>query len=483
VGLPLLLLSASTLAAQSVGTFRRTGNMTTPRSRHTATLLFDGRILITGGTIVDRPSETVLPTATAEVYDPSTGLFTPTGNMTTARVEHTATLLADGRVFIVGFASGTAEIYDPSTGVFTAIASLLPNPNVVSATLLNDGSVFVMGSTIPSAVLYDPSSETFTPAGRRLTEGPRTPVLQADGNVLLLPTADQGRVPSVELYNPRTHTFSVSAWPFAAGFPWYEYSTFGYSTASANLLNDGKILLTLRRLEDLPNYYALLINPSGTFSGTGGQLTNGRRGQIGTSLSDGTVLITGGLGDQCGNHPGPTAEVYDPVSDKFFETDSMTTYRNSYTATLLRSGQVMIAGGMGCPKAGSGYSALASAELYSPASAPSPPELLSLSGDGRGAGAVQHSDTYQLVSAGNPAVAGEMLTVYWTGMVDGSVIRPQVAIGGRMAEVLWFGMTPGYAGLKQINVRVPAGVAAGTAVPVRLTYLGRPSNEVTIGVR
>ena len=110
------------------------------------------------------------------------------------------------------------------------------------------------------------------------------------------------------------------------------------------------------------------------------------------------------------------------------------------------------------------------------------PVLLSASRDGTRQGAILHAGTSQVASATNPAVIGEVLEIYGTGLVDGSAVPPQIAIGDRVAEVLYFGKAPGFVGLNQMNVRVPA-ISPGAAVPVRLTYLDRLSNEVTIGVR
>src|SRR5262249_34882949 len=111
------------------------------------------------------------------------------------------------------------------------------------------------------------------------------------------------------------------------------------------------------------------------------------------------------------------------------------------------------------------------------------PALFSLGADGRGQGAIWHATTGELASPSSPGAAGEILSMYTTSLADRGVIPPQVAIGGRLAEVLYYGAAPGYPGYYQVNFRVPSGIVAGPAVSVRLMYLSRPSNEVTIGVR
>ena len=169
---------ASITLAQSPGTLTPAGNMRTPRAAHTATLLLNGKVLITGGFGNNASAgAAAVPLATAELYDPATDAFTPVGPMTTPRAQHTATLQADGRVLIAGGRNGTngtqdltsAELYDPSTGAFTQTGAMINLRGLHSATLLADGRVLMTGCAIPCnsaiAELYDPATGRFADAG------------------------------------------------------------------------------------------------------------------------------------------------------------------------------------------------------------------------------------------------------------------------------------------------------------------------------
>lgn len=256
---------------------------------------------------------------------------------------------------------------------------------------------------------------------------------------------------------------------------------------------DGKVLLTGGEQEDTGIYSnaELYDAATGVFSFTGA-MTIPRYEHTATLLPDGTALIAGGSTYTCSVNPcffgsEDNAERYDPVQGAFTAAGSMTQRHRAHTATLLNDGDVLVAGGdgwvFGASFGSSSFGSTATAELYHPASPVPAPLLFSLSGDGRGQGAIWHAATGLLASSQNPAAAGEIVSTYTTSLFEGGTIPPQVAIGGKLAEILYFGDAPGYPGYFQVNFRVPSGVASGSAIPVRLTYIGRPSNAVTIGVQ
>ena len=227
------------------GSVQPTGSMGVGRYSHRATILQDGRVLITGGTV--GPKLTV--TQTAELYDPYSGSFTPVGDMIRPRANHSAILLLTGKVFIIGGGVADAEIFDPATNTFTAAGST-SSKSVSTATLLASGRVLVTGeqtsdgSAAAPAEIYDPTTGTFTPTGTMAvlrygyaaTLLPDDTVLMAGGYMIAAsPTPGTGSVVPIlatEIYNPATGSFNPG--------PTMHYGRSGHT---ATLLPDGGVLL------------------------------------------------------------------------------------------------------------------------------------------------------------------------------------------------------------------------------------------------
>lgn len=332
-----------------------TGSLQTARYGHTATLLADGRVLVVGGNYLTDGSQTIYP-ANAELYDPATKVWAPAGTLTHARMDHTATLLPNGKVLVAGGRGQTGvitsvEFYDPVANAWTVGAGLITPRFDHTATLLPNGKVLVAGGyrggvSFPDwagVELYDPAINAWTAGGALLAaRAQHTATLLPNGRVLLIGGARQTpAAPAVELYDPTANTSTMAAIP-----------TLETNLGSATLLSGGSVLYVAgsqSTSEARRTFATAALYDPGTNSWTNaGTLSTWHDGHTATRLGNGTVLVVGGGANSV--RQGTTAtdivELYDPTTNSWSVTNALVQGpRLLHTSTLLSNGAVLVVGG------------------------------------------------------------------------------------------------------------------------------------------
>lgn len=372
------LSASASLAIVNVG-FVSIGDMAISRSGHTATLLSDGRVLVAGGT-----NDAI---HSAEIFIPGSSNFVPiSGSMVHPRSGHCASTLPDGRVLIVGGDDAnsnlltSAEVFDPVTQTFTPTGNLNQARKGATATLLSNGKVLIAGGQgnggkpLSSAEQYDPVNGAFSLTGPMQTpRAQHTATLLQNGKVLLVGSNDDST--SAELFDPATGLFTATG-------------SMGQARThhTATLLLSGKVLI-LGGTQVMPPKgggaaaapvslaSAEIYDPEkGSFEG-GGKLLVARDFHSATLLPNGTVLVAGGYSHGFDGDAQPewnsmfVAELFNPITSVSTAAASLEDSHAEHAATMLNNGQVLVTGGIAgfqelCCVSKPRIVPLAAAELY-----------------------------------------------------------------------------------------------------------------------
>ncbi len=299
----------------------------------------------------------------SSAVDTTNGLIIPAGKMQTARAAHTATVLKSGKVLIAGGFAGnplsSVEIYDPALKTFTSVGQMSATRAGHTATLLPNGQVLIAGGYNGS---YLSSSEIFYPKTQIFSAGPEmniprsghTATVLNNGKILFAGGVGVGWsfLQSAELYDMQTKTFSTTG-----------SLTTARESHTATLLKNGSVLITGGHKDRRANIKiyssAELYDPVSEKFKLIGNMSIIRHKHDAVRLFDGRVLINGGSDERDSKGTYSSAELYDPVSALFKPAGNMniTRYKHNGTSILLSNGNILIAGGAN------------RTEIYQPASA------------------------------------------------------------------------------------------------------------------
>ena len=416
-------LSSAELYNPATGTWAKTGSMKDGREDFTATVLQNGQVLAAGG-FNNCDDDFCSDINTAELYNPTSGTWTQTGSMQGAREQHTATLLPSGRVLVAGglneggfccsqFKYSSAELYNPATGTWTPTASMAAKHAGQTATLLPGGWVLVAGGGTSVAEIYEPGPGIWvSPGGLSTARTHQTATLLPNNRVLVaggdgpdgqpLSTAEEfltGKGPLVTV-TPGSIAFGGQLVGTVSAAHFYKVTNVGRASlvvtgatvsgknpgdfrvhtgcASAPVPPGGSCTVAVRFAPSSTSLRSATVavsdnaplSPQGVpVTGFGGgpdawtpvgPMTTAREHFTATLLPSGKVLMAGGQTVTGG--PLASAELYNPATRSFSATGSLNAARSDPAAALLPSGKVLITGGTD-----ENFAPLSSAELYNPA--------------------------------------------------------------------------------------------------------------------
>jgi len=330
--------------------------LTTARAEHTATLLQDGRVLVVGGMV---SGTNISATATVELYTPATNQWTVAASMKNARAGHTATLLNGGQVLVVGGdgAKRTAEIYDPLTNTWVSVdppkygrtyhtATLLPKTGAV---LIVGGIVTVTPATVPSSIH---TAELYTPSTNVWT--PAGSMINARyKHTATLLSSNSDTVIIAGGINTDLAISSVEQYtPQNTWQSLKNMTTASFSHSATRLEPSGDILVVGGLGTDGT---ALLrtekFNPSTNIWTSTADLTTSRFAHIAQLLPDGQVLVVGGVSDEGALLSSAELFHQNTGTGAWIPNGNMAYARKSFASILLNNNQILLVGGQGVKEA------------------------------------------------------------------------------------------------------------------------------------